>query len=99
MGSGASKSRIGAFRGTGALLNQRKVGFRPNYVHLINVSSSDELTWIEGMADAAGYKRVAAGTGSVITTGGITPLADGFSLGTDADMNVSGETVRFHCTD
>jgi len=36
---------------------------------------------------------------SLISSGGITPLSDGFRLGTDADLNVSGEQVYFECID
>lgn len=87
----------GAFYGTGAQLDVEKVGFRPSRVKLINMSSGDELEWQENMADGAGFKRLAAGTGAAISSGGITPLANGFRLGTDADMNVAGELVRYEC--
>jgi hypothetical protein len=34
---------------------------------------------------------------SLASSGGITPLSDGFRLGTDADLNVSAELVYFEC--
>ncbi len=94
MASG-KKDFPGSFVGTGALVSIHKVGFRPASVKLINVTSGDEAEWVEGMADGSMYKRVAAGAGALVGANGITPLADGFSLGTDADMNVAGEVVRF----
>lgn len=94
MASGSSR-RFGSVLGTAALLPVRTVGFRPREVRLVNLASGDELYWVEGMADDSGVKRVAAGTATIITSGGIIPLADGFSLGTDSDMNVSGELVRY----
>jgi hypothetical protein len=89
----------GAVTGTGADLDIKTVGFRPRSVHLINTDSADEMTWHHLMADGYGLKRVAAGTGSVVTTAGITPLAAGFRLGADADLNVAGETVLWEATE
>lgn len=71
------------------------LGFKPRYVHLINNTSRDEIFWIEGMADASGNKRVAAGTGTLITTLGITVSDTGFTFGLDTDLNVSNEQVSF----
>lgn len=96
-----SASRLfatGAVVGTGA--NLEVAGdlcpFRPASVKIFNLTSGDELHWHAGMADAAGFKRVAAGTGAAITTGGVTPGdVVGFTLGTDADINASGETLAF----
>ena len=99
MASGAARVIYGASLGTGADLDVRTVGFRPRSVRIINVDSADELEWVEGMADAAGLKRVTAGTGSVLTTLGVTPLSDGFRLGADTDLNVDGETIRWVATE
>jgi hypothetical protein len=68
-------------------------------VKLINVTSGDELFWQDTMADASGLKRVAAGAASFITSDGVTPLSDGFTLGADADMNVADEVVHWECTE
>lgn len=99
MASGGASVRTGAFRGTGAALNVRTVGFRPRYVRVVNITSRDEIEWFEGMADAAGVKRVAAGTGTLLTSKGITPLADGFTIGDDTDLNVAGEICHYVCVD
>lgn len=99
MASGAAKVAYGASLGTGANLDVRTVGFRPRSVEIINVSSADQLKWIDGMADGAGLKTVAAGTSTILATLGVTPLSDGFRLGTDADLNVDGETVRWVATE
>lgn len=71
------------------------LGFRPRYVHVINNTSGDEETWIEGMTDAYAHKRVAAGTAAQITSLGITPLSYGFTMGLDTDINVTSEQVSF----
>lgn len=71
------------------------IGFRPKFVLVRNETSSDEYMWFEGMADAEACKRVAAGTGSIITTLGITPAADGFTIGLDTDVNVVNEQISW----
>jgi len=83
----------GTVIGTGAALNVRTVGFRPRRVTLHSVG--DEMFWEEGMADASAYKRVAGGTGTLATSNGITPLSDGFTIGADADVNGSGDVIRW----
>jgi hypothetical protein len=95
MASGMSKVVRGSFLGTGAAINIRSVGFRPRSVHIWNLSGLATGVWLEGMADASAFKEVTAGTKSLVTSDGITPLSDGFTLGADTDLNVSGELVRF----
>ena len=99
MASGAAKVVYGGALGTGADLDIRSVGFRPRSVEILNMDSGDQLTWFEPMPDAGGLKRQTAGTAVVLTTTGVTPLADGFRLGADADVNVAGETVHFKATE
>lgn len=93
MASGGTRIKNGSVLGTGSALNVRTVGFRPSKVELINKDSHDKLTWTDKMADAEGHKQIAAGTSSYITSDGITPLSDGFTIGADADMNVADETI------
>ena len=97
MGSGIKTFHGSFFGTTGVAVDVTKVGFRPVAVKLINVTSGDEMEWFEGMADGSGFKRVAAGAGALAATNAITPLANGFRLGTDGDMNATGELVRFEC--
>lgn len=94
MASGNQRAYGGAL-GTGSDLDLRTVGWRPRSVAVKNAASGDELYWQEGMADASAFKRLAAGAQTLITTGGVTPLSDGFRLGDDSDMNVAGELVHF----
>ncbi len=93
MGSGGTRVKTGIVIGTGADLDVRTVGFRPDVVELINLDSDDKLKWAAGMADANGHKTVAAGTSTLITTLGITPLSNGFRIGADTDINVADESV------
>jgi hypothetical protein len=92
---------IGTGTGTGAAINI-ELGFQPDYVHITNLTSRDELTWYKGMTAAHGLKRVAAGTGTAITSLGISMYAGvdgttgrGFTIGADTDINVAAETYYY----
>ena len=71
------------------------VGFQPRYVRVVNETSGDQIEWFEGMADAEGFKRVAAGTGAMVTSNGITVSATGFTVGLDTDINVTSEQLSW----
>lgn len=95
-GDGVSRVATGRYLDTGTVAAYDfTCGFTPKYVKVVNVTSRDELEWFEGMADASAVKTVAAGTRTLITTLGITPLTDGFTLGLDTDVNVSNEQVSW----
>ena len=93
MSSGVSRVRTGSFNGTGSLLEVRTVGFRPQRVTLLNVDGTVTGEWQLGMPDDSVAKRITAGTLSVPSANGVIPLSDGFSLGTDTDLNVAAERV------
>lgn len=81
--------------GTVAEFDIDTVGFKPRYIRVVNVTSRDMLEWFEGMADASAIKTVAAGTRTLITTLGITPLANGFTVGLDLDVVVTSEQLSW----
>jgi len=81
--------------GTVAAYEYTTLGFQPRYVKVINETSGDTMEWIEGMANAEGYKRLAAGTGALVTSNGITVGARGFTIGLDTDINVQSEQVSW----
>lgn len=97
MASGAKSPAIGSFKGTGSALDIKVVGFRPRLVRVVNVASGGKcrLEWFKDMADDAAVKTATAGTITILTEKGITPLADGFTLGADTDVNVDGELCHF----
>ncbi|MCG3772752.1 MAG: hypothetical protein JW384_03971 [Nitrosomonadaceae bacterium] len=73
-------------------------GFQPRYVRVINLDGSggkEEYEWFEGMTAAHAFKRVAAGTATVITSLGITVSATGFTVGLDTDINVTSEQISW----
>lgn len=103
MSSGVQRTKNGAIKGTGAAINVRTVGFRPSVVDLFNSGGNCIAHWQSSMANASMQKVVDSGTGttdiSLVTTGGITPLADGFTIGTDTDLNVSGELIHWKASE
>lgn len=71
-------------------------GFKPRYIKVINETSLDMYEWYEGMADASAVKTTAATSArSLIVTLGITPLAGGFTIGLDLDVNVISEQLSW----
>ena len=91
----------GTVEGTGAAINVQ-CGFTPAYVRVINIDGDAIMEWEENMTDGEAYKIVAAGTNAQIATGGITPYAGsaganskGFTIGADADVNASAETLHW----
>jgi hypothetical protein len=94
MASSAHQS-YGQFLGTGASINVTKVGFKPNTVKLSNANGI-MLEWDPSLPDGYAYKTLANGTRSVISSNGITPISQGFTLGTDS-INGNGEVIRFSC--
>ena len=89
MSSGVSRVMTGKGLGTGASLNIKTVGFRPSKVEIYNVTDPGTLVWTKSMPDASGYKDNDVGVW--ITTLGITPLSNGFTLGADTDINVDAQ--------
>lgn len=72
-------------------------GFKPRCVRVFNLNGSGlvSIEWFEGMADDSAIKRAAAGDMTVITSLGITPLSNGFTVGLDTDLNVVSEQLSW----
>lgn len=94
MASGTRRYQ-GTFHGTGAPIDIRHLGWRPREIELVNVDGGTSAKWFDSMPNAAMTKTV-AGVQSYVVANGITPLADGFRLGADADLNVDNELVHFN---
>lgn len=100
MSSGVRKAARGSFVGTGALINVDTPGFKPGIVNLYNLVGICVAHWQDSMPDGSMIKTVDSGSGTsdivnVTATTGITPRANGFSLGADTDLNVVGEVVHW----
>lgn len=72
------------------------IGFKARYVRVCNITSSDQMEWFEGMAAASANKRLLAGTGSLITSLGITVSEKSFVIGLDTDVNVINEQISWY---
>lgn len=70
-------------------------GFKPRYVCVENVTAREKIEWFEGMTDAYAIKTIAAGTRTLATSLGITPLAGGFTVGLDTLVNVTSEQISW----
>jgi hypothetical protein len=96
MSSGTQLIKNGAVNGTGQAIDVTSVGYRPRRVQLFNEGGLVVATWTDTMTEGRGFKQVTAGTVSIMTAGqGITPLATGFRIGVDADVNVAGEKIHW----
>lgn len=86
--------------GTGAAITFDDIGFTPTAVEVMvagrSVTGGVLFFWTDKMANGAGYKLVVGSsvTFSAISSGGVTPLPNGFILGADTDVNVSGEVMQ-----
>lgn len=100
MGSGVARTVSGAYEGTGAALNVQldKVGFQPKRVTIYRIDTQqDKVEWLEGMADDSGLlTNGSSGARSLVSSGMVTPTASGFSLGTNAGVNNSGDSYRYY---
>ena len=93
---GFTQVATGRYLDTGTVAAyQFALGFKPRYVKVVNLSGLASLEWFEGMSAANALKEVTDGTKSKITSNGITVDENGFTLGLDTDVNVSGEQVSF----
>lgn len=92
---------VGSYIGTGSAFNITTVGFRPRSVKLWNITGLTEAVWLQGMPDAAAKKLINHATvqNAYVTANGITPLVNGFTVGTDADINTAAETVYYEVSD
>jgi hypothetical protein len=92
----------GTVEGTGSAINI-SLGWKPDYVRVWNEDHTNVnvVEWFSTMTDDHGLKNINAGSPSKITSGGITPYdgddttSAGFTIGTDADLNVDSETIHW----
>lgn len=97
MASGVNRVIVGAVIATGAAMNIDTVGFKPKLVRVVNVGATGlaRLEWFADMADDSAVKAITNGTISVVTSDAITPRANGFKLGADANVNIITEKVYY----
>jgi hypothetical protein len=92
---------IGTVTGTGALITI-PLGFQPDHIEIFNPTTQAGMVWQRGMASNSAIKTVAAGTRTLAVTNAIIPTAGvdgttarGFSIGADANVNVSTNVMYY----
>jgi hypothetical protein len=98
MSSGVSRTAVGAYVGTGAVLEIKaeKVDFQPRKVEVFRVGTPDKVEWVEGMDDDSLILTTGStGVRTEVAANGVTPLTSGFSVGTHPSLNTSGDTYRY----
>lgn len=93
MASGRSRTIVGSFIGTGAVLSVSKIGFKPRSLRLFNQDDPAIAEHIEGMADGVAATQKAGTTGAAVT--GLTLTNTGFTIGADANFNVDSERTWY----
>lgn len=94
MASGGTLPVItGGYVGTGVAFDV-SVGFKPKYVQIVNISDPAIVHHNDMMPDAA-FMSQEDGATAYTTSNGITLLDDGFTVGTDAQINTSGDTCHY----
>lgn len=92
---------VGAVDGTGSAIDLTTLGFRPRVVRLFNKDGLVSAYWNKAMPDASAWKELNHATvqRAFVTSDGITPLANGFTIGADSDINASGELIYYEAVD
>lgn len=99
--------KTGTVEGVTSTVLSISVGFKPKGIIAINVDGGAMLFWNDSLGDGDGYKvltGIDAATDTVslhslITSNGITAVdgdndtVSGFTIGTDSDINQTGETI------
>lgn len=98
MASGARRNTVGSFVSDGALRSVQTVDYRPTIVKVFG-ENGDHAFWNAEMPDDSMILVTAAGAVTMETSDGIIPLANGFSLGANADMNASGEVIYWEASE
>jgi hypothetical protein len=97
----------GTITGTGSAINVT-LGWKPNSVLVTNITPTNAVSikWTNGMGTKTGIKTAATNTTFALTSfvtntygisqySGSTSAAPGFTIGTDADLNVTGQTMVY----
>lgn len=82
--------------GTGSAFDVR-AGFKPRSVKIHNRTRNAKGDWTAVMPDASAQLIVDSGAGttdiSFITSNGITPVFNGFTLGSNANLNTASDVI------
>lgn len=99
MASGVSRTVVGQYVGTGSALTiaTDKVGFKPSKLEIHRRTTAiDKSEHVRGMADNSMYLTTGStGVRTLVATQAITLTSTGFTLGTNASINNSGDTYDY----
>lgn len=91
----------GTATGTGSAINV-ELGFTPSRVEIVNETDPGYYVWTDTMADGEMQKTVGAGTttfessnGISVYTGSEGSASEGFTIGTDSDLNGSSDVLHW----
>lgn len=106
MASGANRSFVGAYLGTGAEQTITVPGFKPRYIKIFAAATGRAVENIEGLGDTAAARAggildaTEAAAASFLTAAeGVTFVDGGFTVGTAATVNGDGLQYLYVCTD
>ena len=91
--SGQNWLKSGSMDGTGALITVA-LGFAPRKVELFNSEGLSQALKTDTMAADSSIKTITAGT-MTFPADLITITSNGFTIGTDSDVNVAGEALHW----
>ena len=90
---------VGSYLDTGtAAAFDINCGFKPRYVKVMNEDGDCYGEWFEGMANSEMMKMIGDTSPAVLakmTTHGIIPLDNGFTVGLDTDLNVTSQQLSW----
>ncbi len=87
----ATRCQVTSTTGTGSAL-EVALNFTPKAVIVLNETTGAVAVQVTGAADAKGWKITTAA--SFMSSAGITLGTDKVTLGTDSDLNASGNVIR-----
>lgn len=93
MSSHANMIKTGSIVGTGAA-KKVVLGFKPVAVQVVNATGLVSAHKTNTMDGSNGEKRITDGT-MTFPANLITLDSDGFTVGTDTDLNVAGEVLHY----
>lgn len=88
--------RTGTYTGTGAAKTV-VVGHKPKKVLIFNASDPAIAVHLDTMA-AASFMSQEDGSTAFVTSQGVTLTDTGFTVGTNAQINASGDTIHWEAT-
>ena len=95
MGSGGTLPlRTGRFTSDGNAKTIETPGFRPLRVELMNESNAAVGVWQDSMPDDS-VRTSEGGTDVFSSADGVTPIDEGFILGTNAVLNTDTEIIHW----